>query len=112
MAILLISDWHSAPKELFQVDGHCGLISAWLALSAFGKTIPVPELIKGCRCTKRHGISTVSLAAALADWGLIVSFHTDPDPELGVFERRCYARARRSGVLPNPALTLEQLLNE
>jgi len=112
MAILQIPNWCEAPEELFAVDGHCGLLATWLALAAHGKTISVPELINACRHTKRHGVFTVSLATALTQWGLTVSFHTDPDLEIGGFERKCYARARRSGVLPQPALTLEQLLNE
>lgn len=41
-----------------------------------------------------------------------MAFHSDPDLEVGGFERRCYARARRLGVLPQSALNLDRLLTE
>ena len=72
----------------------------------------VPELVKGCRHTKRHGVFTVSLAATLAEYGLTVAFHSDPDSEIGGFECQCYARARPLSVLPQPALNLSRLLTE
>ena len=112
MASVQVADWWEAPDDLFAVDGHCGLLAAWMVLAARGRLASVQELARGCRHTKRHGIFTVSLAAALTEMGLAVRFHSDPDPEIGVFERRCYARARRVGVLVRPALSLEQLLDE
>ena len=112
MASVQVADWWKAPDEVFAVDGHCGLLAAWIVLAARGRLASVPEIARKCRHTKRHGIFTVSLAAALTEMGLVVSFHSDPDPEIGEFERRCYARAYRIGVLVRPALTSEQLLDE
>ena len=43
---------------------------------------------------------------------MTVAFHSDPDSEIGGFERQCYARARRLSVLPQPALDLDRLLTE
>ena len=94
-----------------EVDGHCGLLAAWMVLVARAKPFLAPELIRACRHTKRHGVFTVSLAAALSEYGLTVQFHSDPDPEIGGFERRCYARARRVGIVAQPALAVEQLLD-
>ena len=61
--------------------------------------------------TKRHGVFTVALAAALKEHGLNVSFHSDPDERIGGFERRCYAKARRVGILAKPALSLPALIS-
>ena len=112
MASVQVASWWEAPDDLFSVDGHCGLLAAWMVLAARGRLVSVPELVRGCRHTKRHGIFTVSLAAALTEMGLAVDFHSDPDPEIGGFERRCYGRAHRLGVVARPALTVEQLLDK
>ena len=112
MARVQVANWWEAPDDLFAVDGHCGLLVAWMVIAARGRLASLPELVRGCRHTKRHGIFTVSLAAALTEMGLAVSFHSDPDPEIGGFERRCYARAHRLGVVAKPALTVEQLLDK
>jgi hypothetical protein len=70
----------------------------------------VPNLVKACGYTKRHGVFTVGLAAGLKEQGLCVSFHSDPDKHIGVFEKRCYARAPRFGVRAAPALDLSTVL--
>lgn len=111
MASVQVASWWEAPEDLFAIDGHCGLLAAWMVLAPRGKLASVPELVKGCRHTKRHGIFTVSLAAALSEMGMAVNVYSDPDPEIGGFERKCYARAHRLGVVAQPALTVEQLLD-
>jgi hypothetical protein len=72
----------------------------------------VPKLARACAYTKRHGVFTVGLAAGLKEHGLQVSFHSDPDAHVGGFEKRCYARACRIGVLPEPALELSAIFRE
>lgn len=57
------------------------------------------NLVNACRYTKRHGVFSVSLAAALKAYSLSVSFHSEPDRKVGGYERRCYAYARRVGVV-------------
>lgn len=105
-------DWWEAPDELFRIDGHCGLVAAWTVLRYFGKRVSVPNLIGACRYTKRHGVFSVSLAAALKTQGLSVSFHSEPDSAIGGYERRCYAYARRVGVVVEPALELAEVLRQ
>lgn len=112
MASPQVGNWWEAPDDLFAIDGHCGLLAAWMVLAARGRQPSVPELVRACRYTKRHGIFTVSLAAALTEMGLTVKFYSDPDTEIGGFERRCYIRAQRLGVVRMPALSIEQLLHE
>jgi len=103
---------YEAPKDILEIDGNCGLIAAWMVLHYFGKPFEVPTLVKACRYTKRDGVFTVSLAACLKEHGLQVSFHSDPDNNIGEFERRGYVRARRVGLLAEPALELSALLRE
>ena len=105
-------DWSDAPEELVAMEGHCGLIAAWTILRHFGKRVSVPKLVTTCGYTKRHGVFTVGLAAGLKEHGLRVSFHSDPDIEIGWFERRCYARAYHLGILAAPALDLPNVLRE
>jgi hypothetical protein len=105
-------EWWRAPEELFEIDGHCGLLAAWSVLHHFGKQVEVSQLIAECRYTKRHGVFTVCLAACLKEFGLEVSFHSDPDNQIGGFERRGYAHARRLGLLIEPAVDLPALLRE
>ena len=81
-----------APRKLLQIDGHCGLIAAWMVLRHYRKRVSVPALIDACQYTKKHGVFAIALATCLRMHGLRVSFYTDPDPEIGGFEKRCYSR--------------------
>jgi hypothetical protein len=103
-------DWWEAPDELFKIDGHCGLVAAWVVLHHFGKRVSVPKLVEASRYTKRHGVFAVSLAAALKTHGLSVSFHSQPDAHIGGFERRCYAYARSVGIVVEASLELSEVL--
>jgi len=105
-------DWWEAPDELFRIDGHCGLVAAWVVLRHFGKRVSVPKLVESCRYTKRHGVFAVSLAAALKTYGLSVSFHSEPDTNISGFERRCYVYARRLGIVAQAPLDLSQVLRQ
>jgi len=106
----MFPDWWEAPDELFRIDGHCGLVAAWVVLRCFGKRDSVPNLVEACRYTKRHGVFAVSLAAALKTHGLSVSFHSERDDHIGGFERRCYAYARRLGIVAEAPLALSEVL--
>ncbi len=104
--------WSEALAELLAKEGHCGLLAAWTVLPYFRKRTAAARLVEACRYTKRHGVFTVCLAAALREHGLRVSFHSDPDPDAGALERRCYARACRLGIAVGPAIGLAELLRE
>jgi hypothetical protein len=105
-------EWWEAPREIHEIDGNCGIIAAWSVLEYFGKPSEVPELTQSCRHTKRHGVFAVCLAACLKQHGLQVSFHSDPDTNIGEWERRGYLRARSLGILVQPAVDLPILLRE
>ena len=105
-------EWWEVPEELIAMDGHCGIIAAWSVLRYFGVPTDAPKLVRACRHTKRHGVFTISLATCLKEYGLQVSFHSDPDNDIGGWERRGYAHARRLGLQMGPALDLPTLLLE
>ena len=104
-----LPNWWEAPRALLETDGHCGLLAAWIVLRYFRKRVSAQNVTKASGYTKRHGVFTVGLATCLKMHGLQVSFHTDPDPQIGPFEKRCYGRAARLGILPHPALELSAL---
>jgi len=97
--------WWEAPRALLEIDGHCGPLAAWMVLRHFKKRVSVQGLVSACRYTK-HGVFTIALATCLKTHGLQVSFYSDPDSTIGGFEKRCYARAAKMGILPRPAIEL------
>jgi hypothetical protein len=110
MPNLELPNWWQAPNSLLEVDGHCGLLSAWMVLRHFRRRVSTKNFLSACSYTRRHGVFTVGLAAALKIHGLQVSFHTQPDLEIGGFERRCYSKAARIGIQPQPPLELSGVL--
>jgi hypothetical protein len=54
-------------------------------------------------------VFTIGIGVALAEHGLDVVFHSDPDPEIPPPERAMYARARRLGIPIEPAIDLSRL---
>ena len=94
-------NWWEAPNELFKIDGHCGLVTAWAVLRYFRKRTSVPDLVEACRYTKRHGVFTVSLAAALKRHDLSVSFHSQRDTRIYI-----YVRTRETSFCLRLMLTL------
>lgn len=105
-----LPDWWAAPEEILNLDGHCGPLAAWCALHHFGMRPTTTEIITACRHTKRHGAFTVHIAAGLKELGLQVSFHSDPDEDIGGFEMRGYQRLKRLGVPVRCAIDLSELL--
>jgi hypothetical protein len=110
VATMKFPDWWTAPKELLDLEGHCGPVAAWSVLHHFGKSATAAEVISACRHTKRHGVFAVHLAAGLKELGLQVSFHSEPDSEIGTFEMRGYRRLKRLGVPVESATDLSELL--
>jgi hypothetical protein len=105
-----LPNWREAPTKLLEIDDHCGLLAAWMVLRHFRKRVSVQGLVTACKYTKGQGVFAIGLAACLKMHGLQVSFFTEPDPAIGGFEKRCYARAARLGVLPQPAVPLSAVL--
>ena len=99
-----------APSALLGFDGHCGLLTAWVALRHFRRRTSADRLVRACGYVRRRGVFSVALASALHGHGLDVTFYSDPDPAMQPAERRYYARVRRLGILVQPAAPLKVLL--
>jgi hypothetical protein len=111
MTAVSFPEWWTAPDEILDLDGHCGLVAAWTVLQHFDKSISVPQLVSACRYTKLYGVFSVNLAAGLKELGLKVSFHSEPDNDIGAFEMRGYRRLKRLGVPVDSALEVSDLLS-
>ncbi len=98
-----------APVSLLGLPGNCGPMSVWLVLRQFGKRVPANRIIRACKYTERTGCYGIALALALHQFGLGVSFHTDPDADIQPLEARCYKWAQRRGIPIGPAVGLEEL---
>lgn len=105
-----IPDWSQAPPALLTMDGHCGLLAAWQVLSHFGRRVPASRIASACGYTKRYGVFTIGLAAGLAELGLDVAFHSEPDSLVRATEKRGYSRARALGISIDGALSLDEVL--
>jgi hypothetical protein len=84
-------------------------MSVWLVLRQLGKRVGASRIIRACRHTERDGCYGIGLALALHEFGLWVTFHTDPDPAIEPREAQCYTRARRVGIPIEPAVGLDEL---
>lgn len=102
--------YSDAPLALLAVDGHCGLLAAWVVLRHFHKRVSSAKLIKQCAYTRRYGVFTIGLACALAESGLRVAFHTEFDSDPKPLERQLYGRARRLRVAILPAADISTLV--
>lgn len=98
-----------APMALYWLPSNCGPMSVWLVLRRFGKRVGAARIIKACRHSESSGCYTIALALALHEFGLRVTFHTDPDPDIEPMEARCYGWARRRGIPIEPAMELAEL---
>ena len=105
-------DYWNAPYKLLQIDGCCGLITAWGILRHFKKRVSSENLIKSCRYTKKYGTFTIALAVALREQGLSVKFFSELDPKPNAIEKRCYSVAQKIGVEINNVISLEFLLGQ
>lgn len=103
-------DYWDAPHKLLRCEGCCGLIAAWGVLKYFRRRASAAQLIDSCRYTKKHGVFTISLAVALREHGLSVTFYGEPDPQPKLIEQRCYRSAENIGVRIEPAIALDMLL--
>ncbi len=99
-----------APFALHQLEGNCGVMTAWGVLRFFHKRTASARLMRSCRYTKKHGTFTIALAVALREHGLQVDFYSDPDPAPYTIERRCYRLAQTFGVVFHAGTDLADIL--
>lgn len=103
-------NYWDAPSQLLQLDGGCGLVTAWGILKYFRKRVVSASLIDSCRYTKKYGVFTIALAVALREHGLSVSYFSEADPEPNLIEQRCYRIAGEIGIQVEGAISLGSLL--
>jgi hypothetical protein len=84
-------------------------MSVWLVLRGYRKRIGAARIVRACRHSRRTGCFGIGLALAFHEFGLRVSFYTDPDPAIQPMEARRYEWARRSGIQISPAIGLADL---
>jgi hypothetical protein len=84
-------------------------MSVWQVLRRFGKRVGVARIVRACRHTKADGCYGIALALALHEFGLRVTFYTDPDASIEPREAEYYGSARRLGIPVGPALGLPEL---
>lgn len=102
----------AVPKRLDRYPGNCGPVSVWMVLKYFRKRCCSDHLIESCGYTKECGCFTAGLALALNEYGLKVSFHSDPDDDPDPLEQKACELGRQKGVMMQPALDLPDLLKE
>ena len=99
------------PFKLLNLDGGCGVVSAWMALHNFKKKVPLQKLIRMCDYSSDYGTYTICIAVALKELGLDVSFHTDEDNDKTAVELKAYRRARDLLIPVLPAFSVIDLHN-
>jgi hypothetical protein len=110
--MLRLPPWSDAPRALLTADGHCGALAAWVVLRHFGVGTSSASLLRSCRYSRQWGVFTIGIAVALAEHGIDVVFHTDPDPDIQPLERTLYARARRLAIPVEPPIHVPRLADE
>ncbi|MCF6312584.1 MAG: hypothetical protein L3J39_09050 [Verrucomicrobiales bacterium] len=98
------------PKLIYDLDGGCGPVSAWMVLNYFKKLASPSSIIKACRHSKKNGTFMICLALALRKYGLQVSFYTEPDVSPHHWEKQSYRAAESKGVILNDATSIQSLL--
>ena len=108
-ALLELPPWSVAPAALLRLDGHCGALAAWVVLRHCHIRTSSASLVQALRHSRKWGVFTIGIAVALAEHGLEVVFHSDPDPDMAPPERALYARARRLRIPIEPAIDISRL---
>ena len=105
-------DYWSAPYKLLQIDGCCGLVTAWGILRYFRKRSSSKRLIESCRYTNENGTFMIALAVALREHGLNIKFYSDNDPEPNPIEIESYKIAEQTGVEINNSISIGALISQ
>lgn len=105
-------NYWSAPYRLLEIEGCCGLVTAWGVLKYFKKRTSSKRLIEACRYTKENGTFMISLAVALREHGLNIKFFSDNDPNPNPIEKLCYKIANPIGVQLNTSISIDALISQ
>ena len=97
------------PEQLQDLPANGGIYAVWMVFQHYGVDLEVADLVKLCRHNEEEGTSTISLAVALKQLGLKVSFHTDVDPDLQPTEQWFYQKATEMNISIEPAIDYAQI---
>jgi len=94
------------PKQLRELGGGCGVVSAWIVLRLFHKRVKSIDLIRQCRYTENDGVFMISLAVAIKQNGINVELYKDFDPNPDPLEIQGFLDAEKIGVKIFPAIPI------
>lgn len=97
------------PEQLQDLPANGGIYAVWMVFQHYGVDLDVDDLVRLCRHNEEEGTSTISLAVALKQLGLKVSFHTDVDPDLQPTEQCFYQKATEMNIAIEPAIDYAQI---
>jgi hypothetical protein len=97
------------PESLEQIEGNCGVISVWLVLQYFHRSVDPNELILLCKHSTEVGTFTIALAVAIQKFDLPVSFHSEVDPDIQAVELDAYKEAKMLGIPLCPPQNIHEI---
>lgn len=100
-----------APRTLWRLKANCGPMVAWSVLTYFGMSASCRRIMHACRYSKQNGVFPICMALGLAELGLVVRFHTNPDPDIKSEERSCISRAIAIGLQIASAVSLRSIVS-
>lgn len=98
------------PEQLQNLPANCGIYAVWMVFQHYGVDLEIADLVQLCRHSEEEGTSTISLAVALKQLGLDVSFYTEPDPDLQPTEAWFYQKAKEMKIAIEPAIGYQEIL--
>ena len=98
------------PEQLQNLPANGGIYAVWMVFQHYGVDLEINDLVKLCRHNEEEGTSTISLAVALQQLGLNVSFYTDPDLDLQPTEQWFYQKAAGMNISIEAAIEYDQIL--
>jgi hypothetical protein len=98
------------PPDALLHDDMCGPLAAWFLLRRFGYRPQARRLLRLCGWQRAVSTHVIGLAVALAEYGLSVEFHSEPDPAPEASEIQQYKRAEGLGITTRAPLATAQLI--
>ena len=98
------------PKQLQDLPANGGLYAIWMLFQHYEVDLEITDLVQLCHHTEDEGTSTISLAVALKQLSLHVSFYTDPDSDLQPTEQWFYQKAAEMSIPVQAAIEYAQIL--
>ena len=98
------------PEQLQDLPANGGIYAIWMLFQHYEVDLEIADLIELCHHNEVEGTSTISLAVALKQLGLQVSFYSDPDPDLQPTEQWFYSKAEEMNLSIQSSIEYAQIL--